>query len=837
MQLRTQIIGFILPLIVAPLLILGGFAHEQLRNSAEQALLSQLLSERQKITLQSRAIIGAMEEDLEVLATFSVVRRYFRNDDEETRHALILPSLLKLFRTFQNTHPNYYEIKVLWNDGSEDARSARDDIPNAAQKEADSELFVSLSHTEDAILTRFLRNPDTHTMALTAGKPMRLTPAAPDVRGYLVMTSDLKAFANIILQAKVGDTGMFFITDNQGTILHHPNADQIGKFLPPQYFQAFVAKTSKKHTLTLNDGDKDVYVTHTTLQDKLHLFGQLSAEEVFAASTTLSAVVIIIIIGATTLTSALVFVVLNYTLITPIHRLGKAVSNLQNGVFDTRLDIASNNELGQLARAFECMSQDLQTSHNRIHHLAYYDDLTHLPNRTMFKNELTRTLAYASRRDLNFGLIFVDIDNFKRVNDLFGHHAGDDMMLTIAERLQHSLRAEDLIALSDPNHSRGDADPDHRETSTALLARLGGDEFTVLLPNLPTTMAARAVAQRIIDTLSRPILIEDEELFVGASIGIAMFPDDGKDAATLLRNADIAMYHAKTSGKNRMQFFGEAINQTATLRHDLEGRLRKAIQSNALSIHYQPLIDLANGCTLGAEALLRWEDPDHGCVSPEQFIPIAEESGLIIELGEWVLRQTCRQLQRWRQAGLCEMFIAVNISGIQITRGDLDQVVCSILRETGLPPELLCLEVTETSVVSAIERAQHVLEGIQAHGVKIALDDFGTGYSSLSYLQRLPIDHLKIDRSFIADITEDVEDETIIAAIIAMGQNLGIEIVAEGIETPEQLAFLSHNGCEMGQGYLFSKPLPPAEFIQRFGSQNAPETNARTDRPERRKSM
>ena len=815
MQLRSHILSVVTPLIIAPIIILGWIALDQLRGSAEERLLTELSSETSKIEQQSNATISTIENDLDILSTFSVVQRYLLTEDEESRYTIILPSLLKLFRTYQETHTNYYEIKILWTDGYEDARAALPDIDNVTDDESESDIFRTLQKNNINKLTRFSFNPDTNSFALTTGKKMTLIDRASDpitskpiTRGYLLITSDISPFKKIVQNTHVGNSGLFFISNNQGKIIYHPKERLIGKQLPKGLYKRMHLDDRHKKPSIHNLHGEDVYLTHTSILNRLHIYGQLNAEEVLASGESLTEVVLILTIISVLITTLLVFLALNRTLIMPIKQLSEAVNDMQYGEFQRKINIHSNNELGCLARSFEAMGDELQASHNRIHALAYYDELTKLPNRSMFKSELQRTLSYCQRRDLKFALMFIDIDNFKHINDVFGHHAGDQLLMAVSERLRQSLRDEDLVARTlDPSNPR------QNDTNEAdVVARLGGDEFIVLLPNLSAAIDARNIAQRIITSLGQPIHLSKEDVFVGASIGIALYPNDGETPETLLKNADLAMYHAKSSGKNQLQFYGDAINLATTARHNLESRLRKAILNEALDIYYQPILSLSDTQIVGAEALLRWNDPELGFVPPDQFICVAEDSGLIVQLGEWVLGKACQQILNWEAIGLTDMTLSVNVSGVQITRGNLDQIVAKIIHQTKIKPGQLCLEVTETSLVSAIDRAQQVLSAIQKTGVKIALDDFGTGYSSLSYLRKLPIDHLKIDRSFIADITEDEEDETIVAAIIAMGKNLNIQIIAEGIETSEQLQFLYDRHCEMGQGYLFSKALPADEF-------------------------
>ncbi|TPW10675.1 MAG: signal transduction protein, partial [Halothiobacillaceae bacterium] len=408
MQLRTQILSVFIPLIVVPILILGVISLDKLQSNAKERLLSQLSAETQKVGLQSRAQIHSIEKDLEILSTFGVVERYLLTDDEESRYTVLLPSLLKLFRIFQETHSHYYEIKVLLNDGYEDARAALPGIENATDDESESPIFIALSTSQNPKLTQFINNPDTHTLALVAGKRMALIDRRSDP-----------------LSADKG---------------------RIGSKLPDEYRNTLQQQAGSAVVLLTNDHEKEVYLTYTTVQNRLHIIGQLDAEEVSSSGYSLTQAVLIILLISVVVTASLAYFTLNRMLIHPIRALGNAVKDLQYGEFQRKIEIQTKNELGQLARAFEDMGDKLQNSHNRIHALAYFDELTKLPNRSMFKGELQRALAYCQRHELKFGLMFIDVDNFKRVNDLLGHQGGDQLLITVAERLRASLRTEDLVA-------------------------------------------------------------------------------------------------------------------------------------------------------------------------------------------------------------------------------------------------------------------------------------------------------------------------------------------------------------------------------------------------------
>ncbi len=424
----------------------------------------------------------------------------------------------------------------------------------------------------------------------------------------------------------------------------------------------------------------------------------------------------------------------------------------------------------------------------RIRHLAHFDDLTGLANRNLFGECLKHAVANARRNGKSLVVLFIDLDRFKNINDTLGHEAGDLVLKEVAARLLGCLRESDTVG------------------------RLGGDEFVVLLEDMPQPMHGAIVAQKILDEVSRPIKIEMQEYHVTASIGISTCPGDGEDVQSLLKNADIAMYRAKEQGKNNFQFYSEALNVHTVERLALESDLRRALERDQFVLHYQPKVDIHSGRIASVEALVRWQHPERGLVAPMDFIPLAEETGLIVPIGLWVLQAACAQARAWRDQGLPWLRVAVNLSARQFTHENLLEDVARILDETGLDAEMLEFEITESMVMQDPAKAEKLLAELKAMGVFLSIDDFGTGYSSLSYLKRFPIDSLKIDRSFIRDLPGDGDDAAITRAIIAMAHGLRLTVIAEGVETAGQLDFLRDNGCDEMQGYHFSKPVPAREL-------------------------
>lgn len=428
-----------------------------------------------------------------------------------------------------------------------------------------------------------------------------------------------------------------------------------------------------------------------------------------------------------------------------------------------------------------------------IHRLAFYDTLTGLPNRTLFLDRLKQSLAQAVREGQQLAILFLDLDRFKIVNDTLGHAIGDKLLTCVAQRLRDCVREGDTVA------------------------RLGGDEFVILLSSLHEQKQGFAMfAERILATLSRPVKISGRELFTTTSIGIAVFPVDGRTVGTLLQKADLAMYAAKDLGRNTYQFFSAEMNVRAQEKHDLEVKLRRALDNDELHLVYQPILDLQEGEITGIEALLRWEHPELGSVPPARFLPVAEETGLIFPIGDWVLREACRQARQWQQEGLPKMRIAVNLSGRQFTLPNLVDSIERILAETGLDPNLLEIELTESILMEGAEETILTLTDLKVRGINLSIDDFGTGYSSLIYLKHFPIHRIKIAQEFVRDIPGDKDDAAIVEAIIGMGHSLNLQVVAEGVETRAQLEFLRDRQCAEMQGYFFGPPMLPEQLVNMF---------------------
>lgn len=486
-----------------------------------------------------------------------------------------------------------------------------------------------------------------------------------------------------------------------------------------------------------------------------------------------------------------------------IRQLRDAARRVAVGHTDEPLEIRSGiGEVTSLTRNLEFMRKELLRRGKELQTLAYYDGLTGLANRTLFNERLSAALSRAEDRHAKLAVLYLDLDRFKRVNDTLGHTAGDQLLSTVATRLQECLRFDDLVAIVKP------------DSSADSVARLGGDEFTILLPHVVKDSDAGDVADRILETLCKPIMIGDHQVYATASIGIALYPLDGTDASTLLKNADRAMYHAKQRGKNSYHYYHDSMNVAAASRLDFESELHCAIERDQLVLFYQPQLDACSGELIGAEALIRWRHPTRGLVPPLEFIPLAEETGLIIPIGDWVIRTACAQLREWQAMNMPRLRVSVNVSAQQFQHNTFVQSVARAVEEFAVPSGTLVLEITETALMTNEEEAILQLAELRSIGVELSIDDFGTGYSSLGYLKRFSVETLKIDRSFIQDIPGNAHNSAIAKAILALARSLNLGVIAEGVETLEQRQFLIDHGCDELQGFLISQPLPAGAFAE-----------------------
>ncbi len=475
-----------------------------------------------------------------------------------------------------------------------------------------------------------------------------------------------------------------------------------------------------------------------------------------------------------------------------------------------------NDEMEQIVNKLKIKDDELRATHKtlegritqikkaeeEIRYLAYYDGLTGLANRMLFMDRLGQAIIDAKRKKKHFALLFLDLDNFKVINDTLGHHIGDSLLKKVAEKIKNSIRSSDSASkMNEPI-----------ENEDSMIARLGGDEFTILVTELNAPELAGIIARRLLEKIPEASNLDGHDISVTTSIGISVFPEDGTKADELLKNADTAMYHAKDEGRNTYQFFTDSMNQAALEKFSINRDLRKALQRDELILHYQPKVDMDTRKIVGAEALIRWHHPSRGMIPPDKFIPIAEETGLIIDINKWVLSQACRQAVKWKKRNNRPITIAINLSGYKLANQNIIHSLEAILDETQIDPQNIEIEITENILMHNTEEIVSILNSIKSLNLSIAMDDFGTGYSSLNYLTTFPVDTIKIDRSFVMGCTAKNNNLVIIKAIIAMGHSLGKKIIAEGVETENQYHLLNGLGCDEAQGYYFKHPVPIDEF-------------------------
>ncbi|MDP2561701.1 bifunctional diguanylate cyclase/phosphodiesterase [Psychrobium sp. 1_MG-2023] len=493
----------------------------------------------------------------------------------------------------------------------------------------------------------------------------------------------------------------------------------------------------------------------------------------------------------------------------PIVKLSEYAAHIGSGDYDFEMKVsASRDEISELGRSFNTMRDNLKQSSSKINHLANHDTLTKLPNRRLFVKNLDLAIKNYQRNKIKFSLLFIDIDNFKNVNDSMGHDVGDEVLIQVTSRLKHSIRSADSLLVMGAEQTQS------FENST--VSRLGGDEFTIILMGVSEPAIIAHIAQRIITNMAEPCKVRNKLAYIGASIGISIFPDDDETSSGLMKNADIAMYHAKEHGKNQYQFFSTEINNAAMKLLTIENDLRTALEEEQFCLHYQPKLDVKTRKIVCVEALLRWKHPVKGDISPSEFIPIAEQSGQILAIGDWVLDRACQQLSSWQSTEAKGLPVAINISAVQLAQDRLDEAIIKALDKYDLPYHLLQIEMTETAVIESKQDACGILTRLSEMGIKVWMDDFGQGYSSLGYLSTLPFYGLKIDYSFIRSIHTEEKNRKLCQAIISMAHNLNLLVVAEGIEEQEQHNIIEGMDCDFAQGFFYEKPIPAEKLFNQF---------------------
>ena len=801
-SLKYKVIIHILLLLFASLLIVGVTIDYQLRNIFHEDAREQLHDAFFDVSTQMKYIERGIWENVEAVASNEM-----------------LAASMKMINTYQDIQ-NYNAILF-----DEEKKRIIGILANEVGSTFNDHVAV---YDDQARLVAFAGNRNGHAeqgyVSYESGVAVlyvRATPALPFIRASGVHVPDIHTYRS-------GKTTMHYTTDaNRLKLVGDKNIMAAGK--PVGYVLAdkvithdmLHAMTDDRNThvdyaLSSHPASEEEYRSlpmlfapfeldaielvetedhfHSTVRfdldnEQAYMTARVDKSLVNSAleKSRRTLVLILVAVSATIFLISVIFV--NSVISTPLRKLMAGIEVLRNRQYEKKVYIDTNDEMGLIAKRFNEMAETVYLREMALDKLAYHDVLTKMPNRAMFHERLEEALGRAGRLDNKVAVLFFDLDQFKGINDTLGHDVGDKLLIDVAERLSTIIRKNDL------------------------LARIGGDEFTILIEDMESPVIVEEIARKVVDRMKIPFHIEDEQLQVSCSIGITIFPDDGEDPNTLMKHADLAMYQAKELGRDQYHFFSSALSKSLKERTAMLKALRGSLPNNELQLYYQPKFSLERNVVQGAEALLRWESREFGFVTPDRFIPLCEESGLIVQFGRWVLRRACEDFIKWRELGLPIKHISVNVSNVQFLRSNMVDTVQEVLAQTGVEPGALELEITESYIHGDSENAMRVLHEIREIGVGLAIDDFGTGYSSMSYLKLLPLTRLKIDRSFIMDIPHDPNDMEITRAIVALAGVLGLEVTAEGVETVEQMDFLKGLKCDEGQGYLCSKPLDFEAFV------------------------
>ncbi len=812
----------------------GYYTFTQSRSMLVKSAESELLTSTQVLGRRLSIVLAEIESNVRLLSQMPSARALLDphpdKPDWQPRE-----QLTQVFINILNLHPEYFQIRLIGkaNFGRELVRVDRDVntlsviAPDQMQEKAQYPYVYETLRLkpDDIYLSRININ---HEFGAHQGlnKPT-LQMAAPvtsmrgEVAGLIVINIDLNGLFKL-LQADLPDNILLYLTNQEGDFLIHPDhsqefgfdrgrriliqdsfpatADIFNNTLTSMVFNLTTPPTRDYNSGAIIPGSNlagafTKLPLGTLAPDRFLVLGlAIPLESVFAGTRQLGQNIIHIIMAFSVL-AILVAMITSRAVSRPLNMMVNAVKRFSDEHVMGDLPIQKNDEIGLLARTFLEMQSllrshldDLHQKERHLHHLAQHDTLTNLPNRMLLFDRMRHAMAKAHRTDKQLALIFIDLDRFKDINDSLGHAVGDEVIKSVAQNLARLLRDEDTVA------------------------RLGGDEFIVVLEDIDTIQQVTSITQKLLLKLQQPIHLEGQDLYLSASMGISLYPQDGDDAETLLRNADAAMYKAKEEGRNMFHFYTEDMTTSALARVNLEGEIRQALGYGGFVPYYQPQIDLISGKLIGVEALARWYHSDGRLLPPTEFISLAEDTGLIEAIGIQILESACCQIKTWYDSGLNPGRVAVNLSGKQLRKRDLTSKIFAILTKTQCDPKWLELEVTESFFVDRPEDAIAILEDLRNAGIELAIDDFGTGYSSLSYLKHLPISKLKIDRSFIGNIPLDEDDKTITRAIIALAKSLELRVIAEGVETEHQHNFLVGEGCDEAQGFYYSHAVTAGEI-------------------------
>lgn len=797
MKLRSKFLLSLLPIVIIPLLVVSLLSVVYLKGVSQRLTSVQLESSLQQLASDTVSRLNNASANVSVLSTSRAFGALLESNPDKVDELAVSEKL----EIIEKAYPGYAEIAIFNQEAGLIASVSDVFVDVAYQQNFIKRMIdVNLDHNESvwvseaggkiyyivahAIKRRDFNNPFIKNKV--------------DTVGYLFFSVGM-GFLHELMSEGVKKQGIeYFLTDKNGIILFSPHSHLLTTLKLQQVI------SSRTSAINLYDASSEpFYGGYKRLTQNLYLLGVIKVDDLNKASDSMAEYVFWFVIFVLIMSILLINTQITMLLINPINMLRRLVIRFKKGEYNQDISMLGSDEITLLAGEFQDLSHGLAKSSETVKNLAYYDSLTGLPNRSTFNINLNKALKHCERANTVMGLLFIDLDNFKYVNDVHGHQVGDELLQEAAVRIESCLRSSDLVSRKIDEISEWNDD---------LVVRLGGDEFTIILTEIEQAHQASMAAQRIVGMLSQPFELGGTEVTIGASIGIAMYPVDGTSADSLIKSADLAMYEAKQKGRNNFQFFTKALNEAVAIRLEIESSLRDAIQNEEFFLNYQPKVRLQDGEVVSVEALLRWRHPVRGILFPHNFITVAEDTGLIVEIGRIVLQLVCTQLRRWHDEGLGHLKISINLSALQLLHSSVVDDVHNALKAHQVAPENLEVEITEGVLLTDERNCLVVLKKFKAIGVDIALDDFGIGYSSLACVRKFPIDQIKIDRSFMIDLKEEDGSNAIIIAILGLAKALSLKVVIEGVETFDQLQTVCSLSCDYAQGFYFSKPVEVSEL-------------------------
>ncbi|MCG8535803.1 MAG: EAL domain-containing protein [Pseudomonadales bacterium] len=773
MKLQTKFLSILVPLILAPLLLVSITAHQVLKSNVQD-------------NSQTQTQIIADQLEWKISKSEELANQYI--NELQNSYVLNRDRIETEINTFHALRPGITNISAKDVNGMQLAHSGKhlDDVIHQAPLALGS-LVLTKSSGYFVVYRQAVKLLTSNAESII----VELTLHLPEL-GQFIEATRRNSHIVIVLRDKAGTP---FTQDRSLKTLFSGTS--------------FSENTQSKNAEPIQWNQKQFLVSNKTISNDISMEVLTPTLNVRSATDKLNALLSYIAIGAGLLSVAILHKSIAALVTSPLARFQRHTQNIVKGNTVPVNSLNRSDEIGDFARSFDEMRQHLLSTTEQIEELAYYDTLTGLPNKVTFIDTIQNLIEKSTVTGHQLAIVFFDLDNFKHINDGLGHEVGDNLLMEVGNRLKECIRSHDIISREAPTNGND---------GNSMIARLGGDEFTLVLSKINSPEEAAKVANRILQRLGAAFDIGDNELFISASIGISMYPKDGKTPEALLKSADTAMYAAKSNGKNNYHFYNANMNKPVLERIALESSMRSALENQEFILYFQPKVPLDQEPCFAFETLMRWKHPEKGMVSPGLFIPLAEDTGYIHNLGDWAIEETCKQIESWNDQGYKNVSVSVNLSPVQLNYGNPIQTIKHCLEKYRLSPSQLEIEITESGLMQNEKLAISLLNDIKALGVRIALDDFGTGYSSMAYLLKFPIDTLKIDRAFINDIESNPESLMVLEAIISLAKNMNLHLVAEGVETKEQLEILQARQCNYIQGFYFAKPTEAQEAIHFFNS-------------------